>query len=304
MSLELPPNASHNFLAMIFCFKLKKGLCKIDYSVKNITSDFIWSDTLSRTYGYESLMKEQWLDRKGELAVKEEDEGGELVFVEYWTSVGKTRRLKTEDAAFVNCQLFVICKDLPSEAGKYYQQSQLSSLLVSICYFTSIEFHFSMDPPKSVLLEGLICIFITGGLDSNLILWDFSKGRPLKILDFGNPDVHARGDAEFQKLICSVSSSNAESQDQSQEKKLNLDYTSGGYTAAVSCVTLCTFGDKGQYIISGANDKPVKAWNWSPHSDPRQTSNIDSLLHLDIILTRKVNGLCTASSDSENLIVL
>lgn len=203
---------------------------------------------------------------------------------------------------------------------------------------------------------------ITGGLDSKLILWDFSKGRPLKILDFGKPDVHARGNAEqcFNPAfihsvavpqvdmldrvgkICvvgrgdgivtvidiesefyptksknssklqknsqsrskgSVSSSNTESQDQSREKKLNIDYTSGGHTAAVSCVTLSTFGEKGKYIISGANDKSVKAWNWSPYYDPCQTSNNDSLRHLNINLTRKVNWLCTTPSDSENLVV-
>ncbi|KAG8634572.1 WD repeat-containing protein 53 isoform X2 [Manihot esculenta] len=28
---------------------------------------------------------------------------------------------------------------------------------------------------------------ITGGLDSKLIIWDFSKGRPTKIVDFGSP---------------------------------------------------------------------------------------------------------------------
>ncbi|OWM72972.1 hypothetical protein CDL15_Pgr001086 [Punica granatum] len=29
---------------------------------------------------------------------------------------------------------------------------------------------------------------ITGGLDSKLVMWDFSKGRPLKTVDFGSPD--------------------------------------------------------------------------------------------------------------------
>ncbi|KAB5534164.1 hypothetical protein DKX38_017250 [Salix brachista] len=29
---------------------------------------------------------------------------------------------------------------------------------------------------------------ITGGLDSKLVMWDFSKGRPVKIVDFGLPD--------------------------------------------------------------------------------------------------------------------
>ncbi|KAL1826846.1 hypothetical protein ACET3Z_005258 [Daucus carota] len=203
---------------------------------------------------------------------------------------------------------------------------------------------------------------ITGGLDSKLIMWDFSKGRPLKILDFGKPDVNARGSAEqcfnpafvhsiavpqvdmLDRIgkVCvvgrgdgivsvidiesefddpklknsskhkknsqlrskgSVSSSNSESQDQTQKKYINLDYTIGGHTAAVSCVTLSTFGEKGKYIISGANDKAVKAWNWSAYVDPCQPSNNDNLLHLTINLTRKVNWLCTTSSDSENLIV-
>ncbi|CAN1150103.1 WD repeat-containing protein 53 [Linum perenne] len=31
---------------------------------------------------------------------------------------------------------------------------------------------------------------ITGGLDSKLIMWDFSKGRPIKIVDFGLPDAN------------------------------------------------------------------------------------------------------------------
>ncbi|KAG2687918.1 hypothetical protein I3760_09G071400 [Carya illinoinensis] len=34
---------------------------------------------------------------------------------------------------------------------------------------------------------------ITGGLDSRLVLWDFSKGRPYKILDFSLPDANGSG---------------------------------------------------------------------------------------------------------------
>lgn len=30
-----------------------------------------------------------------------------------------------------------------------------------------------------------ILTVITGGLDSKLVMWDFSKGRPVKIVDFG-----------------------------------------------------------------------------------------------------------------------
>ncbi|KAG6754987.1 hypothetical protein POTOM_040795 [Populus tomentosa] len=32
-------------------------------------------------------------------------------------------------------------------------------------------------------------VVITGGLDSKLVMWDFSKGRPVKIVDFGLPDI-------------------------------------------------------------------------------------------------------------------
>ncbi|KAI4371006.1 hypothetical protein MLD38_019287 [Melastoma candidum] len=31
---------------------------------------------------------------------------------------------------------------------------------------------------------------ITGGLDSKLVMWDFSKGRPLKVVDFGSPEMN------------------------------------------------------------------------------------------------------------------
>ncbi|CAL5346206.1 unnamed protein product [Camellia sinensis] len=37
--------------------------------------------------------------------------------------------------------------------------------------------------------------FITGGLDSKLVMWDFSKGRPQKIVDFGVPDADSGGSA-------------------------------------------------------------------------------------------------------------
>ncbi|OMO76150.1 hypothetical protein CCACVL1_15852 [Corchorus capsularis] len=36
---------------------------------------------------------------------------------------------------------------------------------------------------------------ITGGLDSKLIKWDFSKGRPSKIVDFGLPDMSSNSNA-------------------------------------------------------------------------------------------------------------
>ncbi|KAI3495375.1 hypothetical protein L1887_37706 [Cichorium endivia] len=202
---------------------------------------------------------------------------------------------------------------------------------------------------------------ITGGLDSKLIMWDFSKGRPFKVMDLGKSDpessssgaqcfnpafVHAiavpevdmleklekicvvaRGDgvvdvinieSEFtaakskgsskpkksgqSKLNGNLSSSNLEKQDQDRRTRLRLDYTSGGHTAAVSCVAFSIFGEKGRYIISGGNDKTVKAWNLSKFSEADQISNND-FLHLNINLTRKVNWLCTTPTDSDNLVV-
>ncbi|KAI3710129.1 hypothetical protein L2E82_39903 [Cichorium intybus] len=195
---------------------------------------------------------------------------------------------------------------------------------------------------------------ITGGLDSKLIMWDFSKGRPFKVMDLGKSDpesssssgaqclnpafVHAiavpevdmleklekicvvaRGDgvvdvinieSEFtaakskgsskpKKSGQSKSNGNLEKQDQDQRTRLRLDYTSGGHTAAVSCVAFSMFGEKGRYIISGGNDKAVKAWNWSRFSEAGQTD----FLHLDIKLNRKVNWLCTTPTDSDNLVV-
>ncbi|KDP21124.1 hypothetical protein JCGZ_21595 [Jatropha curcas] len=37
---------------------------------------------------------------------------------------------------------------------------------------------------------------ITGGLDSKLVMWDFSRGRPLKIVDFGLPDMKSSNTAQ------------------------------------------------------------------------------------------------------------
>ncbi|KAF5949249.1 hypothetical protein HYC85_011242 [Camellia sinensis] len=51
-------------------------------------------------------------------------------------------------------------------------------------------------------LSGLVCVWccvavITGGLDSKLVMWDFSKGRPQKLVDFDTsvPDADNAGSA-------------------------------------------------------------------------------------------------------------
>ncbi|CDO96845.1 unnamed protein product [Coffea canephora] len=203
---------------------------------------------------------------------------------------------------------------------------------------------------------------ITGGLDSKLVLWDFSKGRPLKVIDFGTPDiadggnigqclnpafVHslavpdsdmvdklgkicavARGDgvvdvinieselaaakpktsSKPKKGTKSVSGSSASPAPANppsleNERKLHLDHSLGGHTAAVSCVTFSMFGEKGKFVISGGNDKSVKLWDWSKSFDVRPGSSSSDLLCSNFSLSRKVNWLCTTPMDSENLVV-
>ncbi|CBI30713.3 unnamed protein product, partial [Vitis vinifera] len=184
---------------------------------------------------------------------------------------------------------------------------------------------------------------ITGGLDSKLVMWDFSKGRPYKIVDFGMPDmensssagqclnpafVHAIAVPEVDMLeksgkICVVArgdgvvdvinieselaaahvSTVAETLNQNGRRRLHLDYSLGGHTASVSCVAFALFGERGKSIISGGNDKTVKVWDCSRYLDAGQPSSSNDVLHLNINLSKKVNWLCTTPADSENLVV-
>lgn len=73
---DLPLMACHDFLAMIFCLKLSRFLYKIDYSVKNITSDFIWSESLSIPYGYDSIV--MVIVPRSIFPIRDEDYGIEL----------------------------------------------------------------------------------------------------------------------------------------------------------------------------------------------------------------------------------
>ncbi|KAG5058137.1 hypothetical protein JHK86_013133 [Glycine max] len=202
---------------------------------------------------------------------------------------------------------------------------------------------------------------ISGGLDSMLMLWDFSKGRPYKVVDFATFDVssgiagrcvnpafvHAIAIPEVDMLdkldkICAVargdgaidvinietemaatksksssnsrkgshsrskdgsSSSNTDA-DQNGKKRLHLDYTLGGHTAAVSSLAFSLFGERGKFLISGGNDKLVKVWNLSCYPDAGLSDdNNNNILHLNIEVPRKVNWLCTTSADTDNLVV-
>ncbi|KAK3206829.1 hypothetical protein Dsin_020875 [Dipteronia sinensis] len=203
---------------------------------------------------------------------------------------------------------------------------------------------------------------ITGGLDSKLVMWDFSKGRPNKIVDFGLPDMNnnnggqcynpafvhaiavpdvdmlnrtdeicvvARGDGAIDVInieselntVRSIKSTKArkgsksiskdntraaenENLDQNGGKRLHLDYSLDGHTAAAACVAFSLFGERGKYVISGGNDKSVKVWDCSKFPYAGQTTGINNdLVRMNINLGRKVNWLCTTPTDSENLVV-
>ncbi|XP_047058390.1 WD repeat-containing protein 53 isoform X1 [Lolium rigidum] len=201
---------------------------------------------------------------------------------------------------------------------------------------------------------------ITGGLDSKLAVWDFSKGRTLFSIDYGSPElqngsssgsagqcfnpafVHsvavseegilgglykvcaaARGDGAVDVIdleyelapakskgpsragASTMSSKRTDlgdgSSNQSQGKRIHIDYTMGGHTAAVSCVAFSAFGEKGKFLVSGGNDASVKLWDWSKGFSSETNSTSELLLDIDV--KKKVNWLCTAPTDSDNLIV-
>nr|VDC60184.1 unnamed protein product [Brassica rapa] len=176
---------------------------------------------------------------------------------------------------------------------------------------------------------------ITGGLDAKLVLWDFSKGRSQKIIDFSSDNsgqclnpafVHSIAVPEMDMVdkldkICAVArgdgivdlinieselSRKGASKGSSRNnvaKRVCLDYSVGGHKAAVSCVAFSQFQEKGRFLISGGNDKSVKIWDCVRCLDSDNNDNRD-LLHLNIDLSKKVNWLCTNQSDSENLVAL
>ena len=55
MSFDLPPDASDYLLAIIFCFECA-GTFKIDYFIKNATSDYVWCNRTYAQNDSDSLM--------------------------------------------------------------------------------------------------------------------------------------------------------------------------------------------------------------------------------------------------------
>uniref|UniRef100_A0A0E0FIA3 Uncharacterized protein n=1 Tax=Oryza nivara TaxID=4536 RepID=A0A0E0FIA3_ORYNI len=84
---------------------------------------------------------------------------------------------------------------------------------------------------------------------------------------------------------------------QSQGKRIHLDYTVGGHTSSVSCVTFSAFGEKGKFLVSGGNDSSIKLWDWSKGFSSETNSSAE------LVLDIKVNWLCTTPTDSDNLIL-
>jgi WD40 repeat protein len=73
---------------------------------------------------------------------------------------------------------------------------------------------------------------------------------------------------------------------QSQGNRIHLDYTVGGHTSSVSCVTFSAFGEKGKFLVSGGNDSSIKLWDWSKGFSS-ETNNSAELV-LDIKVNKKV----------------
>ncbi|KAF3777015.1 hypothetical protein EJ110_NYTH46412 [Nymphaea thermarum] len=59
-----------------------------------------------------------------------------------------------------------------------------------------------------------------------------------------------------------VSQDTSETSSSVQLKRLQLDHSLGGHTAAASCVAFSWFGENGKFVISGGNDASVKLWDW------------------------------------------
>ncbi|RWW01904.1 hypothetical protein GW17_00035029 [Ensete ventricosum] len=73
-------------------------------------------------------------------------------------------------------------------------------------------------------------------------------------------------------------------------KRTQLDYSLGGHTAGVSCVSFSLFGERGKFLISGGNDASVKLWDWSKCSYPEH-AGCSTHLSLTVNMNRKVKHL-------------
>ncbi|KAM0856411.1 hypothetical protein ACQ4PT_049153 [Festuca glaucescens] len=152
---------------------------------------------------------------------------------------------------------------------------------------------------------------ITGGLDSKLAVWDFSKGRTLFSIDYGSPELQngsssgSAGQCFNPAFVHSVAVSEegilgglykvcAVARGDGAVDIIDLEYK-------LAPAKSKAFGEKGKFLVSGGNDASVKLWDWSKGFSSE--TNGTSELVLDIDVKKKVNWLCTAPTDSDNLIV-
>ncbi|KAJ6886065.1 hypothetical protein NC651_026669 [Populus alba x Populus x berolinensis] len=104
-----------------------------------------------------------------------------------------------EDIMYVSCGNAVKCFDLHNMASPWtpfksytYNKEEINQISCN----SKANFLASTDDGGDVKICSSVQFIpwrswevITGGLDSKLVMWDFSKGRPVKIVDFGLPDI-------------------------------------------------------------------------------------------------------------------
>ncbi|URE15398.1 ribosomal protein [Musa troglodytarum] len=237
-----------------------------------------------------------------------------------------------------------------------YRTLRMVHTSVSLLIFAVVYNLFLGSPGQGqpyTTLSSQFMLSITGGLDLKLAIWDFSKGRPHNVIDYGmaEPDnnitngnagqcfnpafIHsiavpevdmlpglnkvcaaARGDGVIDVIDLEVELANMKSKSSSiakgsqprsrkadaqsantmgqvLRKRTQLDYSLGGHTAGVSCVSFSLFGERGKFLISGGNDASVKLWDWSKCSHPEQAS-CSTHLSLTVNMNRKFSGSSVA----------
>ncbi|KAE8696478.1 Transducin/WD40 repeat-like superfamily protein isoform 2 [Hibiscus syriacus] len=166
----------------------------------------------------------------------------------------------------------------------------------------------------------LFYLNVTGGLDSKLITWDFSKGRPRKIVDFGLPDMRSGSNAGqclnpafvhtikvpdvdmLDKLgkICVVSRGDGVIDIIDMESELTAMKPKSSMKSRKGTQSVSKGSDGGDPSENGTK------WLHLDYSLGGHTAAIgdnNALLHFNINLSKKVNWLCTTPVASDNIVI-
>ncbi|KAF2309561.1 hypothetical protein GH714_003822 [Hevea brasiliensis] len=112
--------------------------------------------------------------------------------------MSEPRRLRGHKATATCCTASRVRPGVVATAGEATSQRLLQSYnynkeeINQIACNSKSTFLASADDSgdvKGILTTSTILAVITGGLDSKLVMWDFSNGRPIKIVDFGLPEM-------------------------------------------------------------------------------------------------------------------